>query len=540
MRLSQEAARSLAMGVFDVIVIGAGHNGLICACYLARLGLKVGVLERRDIVGGAVCTEEVVPGFRFDVGSSVHIMFRSTPIMDELELAAYGLEYLELDPWAFYPVPGSDRAISFYRDVERTCESIAQVSAKDAGAYREFVRTWGELNEGVWDVFLRAPTFGAMAGAIARRSLFRSRSRRVWGSMDITRALLGSYGKLIRNTFESEPVRTALTWLAAQSGPAPDEVATGDFAGWQAMIHKHGAWRAKGGSGSLTQALAKALQAQGGQIVLNATVRRVTRSGGRWEVQSEAGDYSASAVVAACHVVTALRDLLDPGLVGEKLRARVKTIQIGNGFGMTVRHAVSDLPAYPGQPRDPRGVSPAHSAMQLLCPDREYLQAAYRDYLAGRPPAEPAILGMTFSAIDPTLAPAGKHVLFAWAQYHPYELNNGEDWDAIAEREADKIYEVICRYAPNMRGTLIDRLIQTPLDLERRLGMLRANVMHVEMSLDQMFAFRPLPELSQYRTPIDGFYLTGASTHPGGGVFGASGRNAAQVVAKRFGHRRLR
>lgn len=528
------------MGVFDVIVIGAGHNGLICACYLARLGLKVGVLERRGIVGGAVCTEEIVPGFRFDVGSSVHIMFRSTPIMEELELAAYGLEYLELDPWAFYPVPETDRAISFYRDVERTCESIAQVSDKDARAYGDFVRTWGELNEGVWDVFLRAPTFGAMIGAIARRSFFRPQSRRVWSSVDITRALLGSYGKLIRITFESEPVRSALTWLAAQSGPAPDEVATGDFAGWQAMIHKHGAWRAKGGSGALTQALAKALQARGGEIALNAAVRRVAKNGGHWELETEAGNYSAKAVVAACHAVTALRDLLDPALVGDKLRARVDTIQIGNGFGMTVRHAVSELPGYRGQEQDARGISPAHSAMQLLCPDRGYLQAAYQDYLAGRPPASPAVVGMTFSAIDPTLAPAGKHVLFAWAQYHPYELKNGEDWDAIAEREADKIYDVICRYAPNMRGALIDRLIQTPVDLERRLGLLRANVMHVEMSIDQMFSFRPLPELSQYRTPIAGFYLTGASTHPGGGVFGASGRNAARVVAKSFGHRRLR
>jgi len=178
----------------DVVVVGAGHNGLICACYLARLGLKVCAVERRGIVGGAVCTEEILPGYRFDVGSSVHIMFRSTPIMEELELARFGLAYVEMDPWAFYPIAGSDRSISFYRDVGRTCDSIAAVSPPDALAYGEFVKTWGELNEGVWDVFLKPPSFGAIAGTIAKRNLFRPQSRKLWSSMDITRALLGSYG----------------------------------------------------------------------------------------------------------------------------------------------------------------------------------------------------------------------------------------------------------------------------------------------------------------------------------------------------------
>ncbi len=525
----------------DVVVIGAGHNGLICACYLARLGLKVTVLERREVVGGAVCTEEVVPGFRFDVGSSVHIMFRSTPIMDELELAKHGLRYVELDPWAFYPVPDSEHAILFYRDVERTCESIARVSAKDAAAYRNFVKVWGELNAGVWEVFLRPPTAAAIVGTMVKRNLLRPQSRKLWSSVDITRALLGSYGKLICDTFESEPVRAALTWLAAQSGPPPDAMATGDFVGWQAMVHTPGAGRASGGAGALTQAWARALPARGGSVVLNAPVTRIGRDGaGVWEVTTPAGTYRAKKVVAACHVVTALRDLLDPALAGETLRRRVGTIGIGNGFGMVVRHAVSELPRYPGQPVDDRGISPAHSAMQLLCPTREHLLSAHRDYLAGRPPQRPAVLGMTFSAVDPSLAPPGKHVLFAWAQYHPYELANGEKWDAIAEREADKIYDRLCEHAPNLRGALLHRLIQTPLDLERRLGLLRGNVMHVEMTFDQMFAFRPLPELSRYRTPLPGLYLTGAGTHPGGGVFGASGRNAAGVVAKDFGYRRLR
>ena len=155
----------------------------------------------------------------------------------------------------------------------------------------------------------------------------------------------------------------------------------------------------------------------------------------------------------------------------------------------------------------------------------------HRDFSFGLPPQKPSVVAMSFSSLDPTLAPPGKHVLFTWGQYHPYELSNGENWDDIREREADKLYDLVCQYAPNMRGKMIARYIQTPLDLERTLGLLRANVMHLEMSLDQMFMFRPLPELSEYKVPgLPGLYLTGASTHPGGGVFAASGYNTARVI----------
>ena len=245
------------MSFYDCIVVGAGHNGLICACYLAKAGQKVLVLERRPIVGGAVCTEEIIPGYRFDVGSSAHIMFKSTPIMEELALANHGLEYIELDPWAYYPIPGTGNGISFYRSVERTCQSIAKVSERDAEAYRLFIQHWGEINEGVFEVFSKTPTPGNLFGTIFKRNLLRPRSRKLWSSMDTTRQLMSSYGQVIEENFQDESVRTALTWLAAQSGPAPSEIATGDFVGWQAMIHKHGAWRAKGGSGALTQALAR-------------------------------------------------------------------------------------------------------------------------------------------------------------------------------------------------------------------------------------------------------------------------------------------
>ncbi len=517
---------------YDVTIVGAGHNGLICACYLAQAGLRTLVIERRPIVGGAVCTEEILPGYRFDVGSSAHIMFKATGIMEELRLAEVGLEYAEMDPWAYYPVPGTTQGIAFYRDLEATCESIAQVAPEDAQAYRRFIDQWEELNTGVYEVFQKPPTPGNLFGAIFKRNLFRPKSRRLWSSMDTVRQLMGSYGQLIEETFISEPVRTAMTWLAAQSGPPPSEIATGDFAGWHAMIHKHGAWRAKGGSGALTQALQKRFESFGGTLLLDAPVRTVRPGGaaGRFTIETPQETVAAGAVVFACHVRTAVVDLLDPGLCPEPLRKKVRALRIGNGFGMIVRHAVNQLPQYPGITADERGVAPCHKALQLLCPSRRYLDEAHLDYLRGQPPQHPAVLAMTFSSLDPTLAPEGKHVLFTWAQYHPYELRNGEDWDRIAEREADKLYEVVCSYAPNMRGALEGRFIQTPLEIERRLGLLRGNVMHLEMSFDQMFCFRPTPALSNYRFPTRGLYLTGASTHPGGGVFGASGRNAAVEI----------
>ena len=196
----------------------------------------------------------------------------------------------------------------------------------------------------------------------------------------------------------------------------------------------------------------------------------------------------------------------------DELKKRVARTRIGNGFGMIVRHAVEELPDY-GDKSAPAGPLPGtkdyQTSLQLLCPSMDYLNSSHRDFIFGLPPQKPSVVAMSFSSLDPTLAPEGKHVLFTWGQYHPYELGNGENWDAIREREADKLYDLVCQYAPNMRGKMIARYIQTPLDIERTLGLLRANVMHLEMSLDQMFMFRPLPELAEYKVPgLPGLYLT--------------------------------
>jgi phytoene dehydrogenase-like protein len=516
---------------YDAVIIGAGHNGLICGNYLARAGRRVLVLERRSVPGGAVCTQtDLIPGYRIDVGSSAHIMIHLTPVLRDLELERHGLEYLDMDPWAYYPIQGTDRGISFYRDVAKTCASIAEVSPKDAEAYDVFVRHWGELNEGIFETFLQPPSPGRLFWTMFKRNLRNWRSRKLWSSMDTVRQLMAPYGGVIEEWFEHPHVRAALAWLSAQSGPPPGEVASGDMLGWNAMIHRSGAKRAKGGSGALTEALVRALREAGGELATNAEVVKIRRAASSsWMVETggEGGEFEAATVVGACHVQTLFELIAE---CPNELRKRVARLRVGNGFGMIVRHAVEELPRYGEAAGAPPALRPYHSALQLLCPSTAYLASSFRDFSFGLPPREPSVVAMTFSALDPSLAPPGKHTLFTWGQYHPYELSNGEDWDAIAQREADKLYDLVCQYAPNMRGKLIDRYIQTPLEIERLLGLRRANVMHLEMSLDQMFMFRPLPELCDYRTPLAGLYLTGASTHPGGGVFGASGYNTARVI----------
>ena len=223
--------------------------------------------------------------------------------------------------------------------------------------------------------------------------------------------------------------------------------------------------------------------------------------------------------------------MLDEDAVPASFRRSVMKRRVGNGFGMVVRFAMNELPNYTALPTPDTAAGGAHhNALQFVCPDMAYLNAAYADFKAGRPSRHPALVAMTFSKADPTLAPPGKHTLFLWGQYYPYTLASGENWDAIGDREADRMLETLAAYAPNVKDAVIDRLVETPLYLERELGLLRGNVMHLEMSADQMFFRRPAFGAHQYRGPIPGLYFTGASTHPGGGIMGAAGRNASQVI----------
>lgn len=527
---------------YDAIIIGSGHNGLTTAGYLAKAGKKVLVLERRDTLGGAVCTEtmfqseEFPRGFRMDVGSSAHIMIHQTPVLDELSLYDYGLEYIEMDPMMSFPYPDGKGVLHFYKDINRTLDSIAQLSPKDVQNYKDFIAFWGRINKGVLKTFLVPPSGKNIMSEMVRGQIRDGSMFGKGDQMDGLRRILSSYGQVVDEAFEHPYLKTALLWFAAQSGPTPDQSASGDFVGWQAMLHESGAKRPKGGSGMLTQAMINMIRAHGGEVRGDSPVDKILiKNGKAFGVRTQQGEeLLADIIVSNAHVQTTMLKMVGADHLDASLIHRVKHINIGNGFGMVLRCAVRELPEYTACPGD----EDVHKGLQLLCPSREYMNRAIGDYQKGLPPEEPAVVAMTFSKIDPTLAPDGGQTLFLWAQWHPYHMQNGMKWDDIREAEAQKIYNVVERYAPNMKGKLIDWYIQTPLDIERKHGLINGNVMHVEMTFDQMFMFRPTPELSQYKTPVQNLYLSSASCHPGGGVFAAAGYNAASVILGEHGKKK--
>ncbi|MEO8289060.1 MAG: NAD(P)/FAD-dependent oxidoreductase [Chloroflexota bacterium] len=573
-----------------IVIVGAGHNALVCACYLAKAGHDVTVYERRSRVGGAVNTEPMWgdPGsngasrstdseiggsltsrsasengvnheYLVDTCSVMHILIHKTPVIQELELSRFGLEYMQMDPWGFAPFP-DDSSIVFHRDLDRTCQSIAAISERDAEAYRDFVKKWDHFNRGIFELFAEAPTPGATMGKIVGRTAMEQiraggKSDPSMGGLELLRKVLGNYGRMLDETFTSPQVKAAMAWMAAQSGPPPSEVGGGALVGAHSLYHDVGATHPRGGSGMLSLALARCLEHHGGTVRCNAPVKRIRMSGDSVQgIELEGGErIAADIVVSGAHVQTTLLDLVGRDCLPVGLLPKVKALRTGNGIGMTLRCAIDELPDYRAYPTpDPSklstedavtrstGVTPnIHASMQLICPSVDYLQRAYDDSQRGYPARRPALVAMTPSSVDRSIVPEGKHSLYIWAQYHPYDMADGASWDDIREREADRLLETLAEYAPNVTTAVTHRYIQTPLDLERNVGLLRGNIMHVDMSLDQMFMFRPLPELSSYKTPIAGLYLTGASTHPGGGVSGASGRSAATAVLADLQQRRL-
>lgn len=502
---------------YDLIVVGSGHNALISAAYVAQAGYRVGVFERRPVVGGAVSTVEHVPGYRFDLGGSAHILIRLTPIVEELNLESYGLEYLELDPLFFAPYEDGDN-LFIYRDVDQTAEGIERQFPGEGEAYRRFLDTWAPFSRTVKDVFLSAPSPFEVGKSFA----FGESAQIDW--QNALGTILRPYGEVVDEYFREEKVKAPLVWMAAQSGPPPTEPLSAPFLLWHPLYHESGIARPRGGSGGLTQALKTHIENHGGDVFTSAPVESIDVHNGRATgVRTAIGRYSARAVLSGAHILETLDHLLPPSLRPPS----ADQMRVGNGFGAILRLALSEPVQYAAAPGDA-----ARTALQLVCRDRQQIHDAYADYLKGRPASDPPIVGMSFSAVDDTLAPPGGEVLWLWAQYFPYEMTGGRTWDAIEEEVADTILDAFERYAPGTRDKIVGQLFQHPLWLERELGLFRGNVMHLEMSLDQMFSLRPALGMSQYKGPVDNLFLTGASTHPGGGIMGASGRNAARVVLK--------
>lgn len=500
---------------YDAIVVGAGHNGLIAAGYLAQAGYRVGVFERRSIVGGAVSTEEQFPGYQIDLGGSAHILIRSTPIPAELELGRYGLEYIELDPLFFAPFEDGD-ALFIYRDEGRTIDHLEQWQPGSGQAYRTFLDDWRGFARTMRDMFLTGPSPFELG-----KTVWRGDSTRL-AQKSALRHIMRPYGDVLAEYFPQPKLRAALTWMAAQSGPPPTEPLTGPFALWHPLYHESGIARPRGGSGMLTQALRRQVEACGGDVHTDAPVQEILVRDGRVRgVRVHGQVYTAEVVCAATHAYETFMRLLP-----EQYRPEgAATMRIGNGFGAILRLALDGPVRYIAHPGHQ-----ARVGLQLLCEDVGQITRTYGEYLGGHPATRPPIVAMTFSAVDSTLAPPGGEVLWLWAQYFPYELAGDARWADIAPRVRDEILDRFEVYAPGTRDKIVGELFQHPAWLERHLGLYRGNVMHLEMSLDQMFGMRPLPGYAGYRGPVDGLYLSGASTHPGGGIMGASGRNAARVM----------
>jgi len=518
----------------DFVVIGSGHNGLISAAYLSRWGLDVHVVEKDTVLGGATSTVERYPGHRTDRGSSAHLMIRHTGILEELDLAAHGLRYIDCDPWGFAPAPpGSDSPpIVFHRDLEATCASIAAACGKaDADAYRSFVHRWDVLAGRMMKGFGVRPTAAGLGSAFLGADDLRD-------PFGAVQTFLSSGDALLDATFASERLKAALSWFGAQSGPPMSHPATAPMIGFAALMHRIPPGRAVGGSGALAEALVSVVRSNGGSVTAGAGATAIRRSGGGWRVDTVDGRaLYCSAVIAACHVHTTL-DLLSHELPAGRLDAWRRRIRPGFGLGMVVRLGTTDLPRYPG-------VDPSTSAhgLQLLVTDRRILDRRHGVAAAGGLDADPAVLAMSFSALDPTLAPSGRHELTLWSQWHPRNLADGRSWSEAGPEEADRIIAAAERFAPGLTDSIVHRHVQTPEDLETELGLIGGNVMHVEMSLDQMLPMRPHPDLAGHTVPgAEGVFLAGASTHPGGGVIGTSGRTVARLVGRRLGtstrHRR--
>ena len=509
---------------YDVIVIGAGHNALVSAAYLAQAGRRVVVFERRSMVGGAVGTTETIPGYRFDVGGSAHILIRTTPIVEELGLDQFGLDYIDLDPM-FSGVRLDEEPVHFYRDVERTAHEFESRFPSQGEAYHRFHERWLPFGQLVRELFMSVP--GPFS--LGRKLLFDRSFGRDW--RDALATILRPYGDALPSDLTESRITTPMLWMAAQSGPPPLEPMSAPFLLWHPMYHVGGAARPRGGSGMLTVALAEHITAHGGEIHTDAAVDEiVVRDGRAAGVRVGRDIYTAKAVLSGAHAHETFHRLLPEELVPGRLRRS----RIGNGFGAMLRVALRR----PVQYVEPIGPV-VRNGLQLVCRDVDQINSAYGDYLAGRPSVDPPLVAMTFSEVDPTLAPDGHEVLFLWGQYYPYELSGGRSWDDIADDVEDSMLDTFERFAPGTRDNIVGTLFQHPVWLERELGLLRGNVMHLEMSLDQMFLMRPGLGSGLYRGPVKDLFLTGASTHPGGGIMGASGRNAATVVLKSLDRRRF-
>lgn len=523
---------------YDVIVIGAGHNGLVAACYLARAGLKTVVLERREMVGGASITEEFHPGFRCSTLAHSTAPFFSQ-IAKELDLARHGLEMITPDVRVL-ALSADGRAICIYNETARTISEIEKFSANDAKSYSEFERSFARIGKVLAPWLTRSPpsiekpgigemwNFGKLGLSI--RGLGKKDAYRLlrWGPMAVA--------DLVAEWFETELLRATVAArgiFGAFAGPWSAGTSTGLL--WQAAMGGSPIAPAsfvKGGMGALTKALAKAAQSFGAEIRTAAPVERIEVIDDKASrvILKSGEEISARAIVSNADPRTTFLKLVDPVDLDPNFLLKIRNYR-ATGISAKINLALSGLPSFSGL--DGQDANQKLSGRIHIGPEIDYLERAFDDAKYGDYSTQPYMDITIPSLSDPGLAPGGAHVMSIYVQYAPYKLKEG-DWNSRREEFADTVVRELINYAPNLKDLIVARQVITPLDLEQTYGLSGGHIHHGEQSLDQFFTFRPIIGWAQYRTPIKGLYLCGAGTHPGGGVTGGPGANAAREIVKDF------
>jgi phytoene dehydrogenase-like protein len=525
----------------DVIVIGGGHNGLVTAAYLARAGLKVTVLERRHVVGGAAVTEEPWPGFK--VSSLSYLCSLLQPrIIQELELTRFGYRIYPKDPSFFTAYPDG-RHLFFFQNMEKTKAEIARFSKRDAETYPHYEAELEKLAEWVQSLLLTTPPNIIRRGVNDYLQLGKIGLNTLkLGDENLPRLvkiMTQSAKDFLQDRFESPEIKTTLATdgvIGTNGGPATPGTAyillhhvMGGAAG------ARGLWGfVRGGMGAISQALAQSAQAHGATIRTNAAVEKILVKDGRaYGVALTSGEeFTARVIASNAEPKRTFLTMLDARDLDPAFRDAIAAFKCA-GAVVKINLALDGLPNFTAFPNpSDKEVNLPHKTTMHVCPSMDYVDRAWEDAKQGRMSKHPMLEITIPSAYDETLAPPGKHVMNIFAQYAPYHLAEGEWTQALKDEFAERCLDEFEQFAPNIRNIILHRQVISPLDMETEYGLTGGNIFHGEMGLDQLFVMRPVAGWANYRTPVRGLYLCGSGTHPGGGVMGAPGYNAAREILR--------
>jgi phytoene dehydrogenase-like protein len=528
---------------YDAIIIGGGHNGLVASAYLAQAGWKVLVLERRSLVGGCCVTETLWPGWNVSTASYV-VSLLLPEIERELDLARHGYKVLRRNPSSFTPLEDG-RYLMLGPDAKRNHDEIAKFSSRDADAYPRYEALLSRVAEILEPTLSQTPPDVLPTPAQWRSRSLGKRLRDGRKAMSLYQAL-GKLGNDLPEAIEliTGSARTILDrWFESDQlkGTLATDAVIGNFQPISApgtayvLLHhvmgsaggSRGVWGyVQGGMGALSSAIAAAARQRGVEIRVDAPVKSILTKGGAVAgVVLESGEeIAASRVASNVDAQTTFRRMLSDGDLSEPFRAAVDRIDYASA-SMKINLAVRELPDFTCLPGKDK-VGPQHCGTIHIGATQEYLEQAYEDARRGMPSKRPIVEMTIPTSVDRTIAPEGCHILSLFVQYAPYHLAEGS-WDECKEAFADRCIEEIARFAPNVPDAIVHRQVLSPVDLERIYGLTGGNIFQGAMPLHQLFNLRPVVGWSDYRTPVDGLYLCGSAAHPGGGVMGACGRNAA-------------